>query len=599
LSLRRKSDKEVEVSFDKEQGLLDRDFVLYYATGKDDVGLTALMHRPIPTQQGFFTLLITPKLSLSESTLPRDIVLVLDTSGSMRGKKIEQARRALKYCLNNLTPRDRFGLISFATVVNPYDEKLVEATPEQLNRARKWVDDLDATGGTAIQEALDAAIKMRPASDERPFTVVFFTDGEPTIGETDPEKILRSFAAKNTARTRVFTFGVGDEVNAALLDRLAEQTRALSTYVRPAEDIEAKVSGMFSKMANPVLTNLKLVTTGDVRLGEVYPPVLPDLFHGGQLVVMGRYDGKGAAAIKLTGKIGKATREFVYETRFAEKTDDSKEFVEQLWARRKVGFLLDQIRINGEKKELKDEVIALARRYGITTPYTSYLIVPDSVGTGPGRAPVAFRDGRGGRPAPGLAKKGPGGRVGRVNDFARGINAAPGDLARNRIGYERERYTSDKADPKVSADDRKALSAAYDKLDTYGKTYSAFKGKRKMEAQVGKLGVDVALQVRQLRSQAQLDLTAQRLINGRNLMEVGGVWVDEGFLAKTKAVTIRAQSDAYFQILRKQPQMKNVFQLGNYLVWVTPSGTALILDTSEGKTTITDAEIDKMFRRGS
>src|SRR5262249_48265774 len=207
---------------------------------------------------------------------------------------------------------------------------------------------------------------------------------------------------------------------------------------------------------------------------------------GGQLVVMGRFSGKGPSAIRLTGMVGKEKKEFVYELTFPDKTEDAREFVEQLWARRKVGFLLDQIRINGEKKELKDEVIALARRYGITTPYTSYLIVPDSVGTGPGRAPVAFRDGRAGRPAPGLATKGPGGRVARVNDFARGINAAPGDLARNRFGYERERYTSEGADPKVSADDRKALSAAFDKLDTYGKTHSAFKGKRKSEAQVGK-----------------------------------------------------------------------------------------------------------------
>src|SRR5262249_19812983 len=155
--------------------------------------------------------------------------------------------------------------------------------------------------------------------------------------------------------TRIFTFGVGDDVNAALLDRLAENTRALSAYVRPAEDIENKVSVLYGKMSNPILTNLKLTTTADVRLSDVFPVELPDLFHGGQLVVMGRYTGKGSSAIKLTGKVGKDEKEFVYEFTFPEKTPDGKEFVENLWARRKVGYLLDQIRQNGEKKELVDE----------------------------------------------------------------------------------------------------------------------------------------------------------------------------------------------------------------------------------------------------
>src|SRR5205085_9465120 len=163
-----------------------------------------------------------------------------------------------------------------------------------------------------------------------------------------------------------------------MLDRLAEGTRALATYVRPAEDIEAKTSGLVAKISNPVLTDLKVVTTGDVSLSEMYPGQLPDLFHGGQLVVLGRYTGKGPSAIKLTGKVGMETKEFVYELTFPEKTKAEREFVEHLWARRKVGYLLDQIRANGEKKELIDEVTALAKKYGIATPYTSYLIVPDA-----------------------------------------------------------------------------------------------------------------------------------------------------------------------------------------------------------------------------
>ncbi len=184
---------------------------------------------------------------------------------------------------------------------------------------------------------------------------------------------------------------MGDDVNAALLDRLAETTRAVSAYVRPAENIEHKVSSLYAKMSSPVLTNLKLATTADVKLNEVYPPDLPDLFHGGQLVVIGRFTGKGSSAIKLTGKVGKEEKEFVFDFTFPEKTGDDREFVESLWARRKVGYMLDQIRLNGEKKELIDEVIALAKKYGITTPYTSYLIVPDGpIPSGRPGGPVAF-----------------------------------------------------------------------------------------------------------------------------------------------------------------------------------------------------------------
>src|SRR5262249_9130478 len=157
----------------------------------------------------------------------------------------------------------------------------------------------------------------------------------------------------------IFTFGVGDDVNAVLLDRLAQQTRAVSTYVRPAEDIEVKVSGLYEKISHPVLTNLKLSAGKNVSLKEVYPAQLPGLFHGGQLVVLGKYSGHGHAAITLTGQVGSDSREFTYEINFAKETSEEKAFVEDLWARRKVGYLLDLIRANGENKELVDEVTSL------------------------------------------------------------------------------------------------------------------------------------------------------------------------------------------------------------------------------------------------
>ena len=324
-------------------------------------------------------LLVSPRAELSKTQqIPRDMVFVLDTSGSMRGKRMTQARSALKYCLENLTPNDRFGLMNFATTVNMYSANLLPATKDNLAAARKWVENLEATGGTAIDDAMTTALGMRPTDEARPFTIVFFTDGRPTIGETNSEKILGNVAKKNTANTRIFTFGVGDDVNATMLDAMAENSRAISTYVRETEDIEAKTTGLYAKISNPVLSNLKLTVSGDVKLNEVYPPQLPDLFHGTQLVVLGRYNGKGGkTTVTLTGMVGKEKKEFTYEVNFPEQTAEEKPFVEDLWARRKVGYMLDQIRANGEKKELVDEVVILAKRYGITTPYTSYLVVPD------------------------------------------------------------------------------------------------------------------------------------------------------------------------------------------------------------------------------
>src|SRR5262249_17476121 len=254
IAVKRKNDREVAIDFEQNQALLDKDFQMFYAIGDKDVGLTLVPHRPLSKESGYFLLLIAPKVELAKDyQIPRDMVLVLDTSGSMAGPKMEQAKKALQFSLNNLSSKDRFALINFSTTVNKYRDGLSEATREQIDHAKKWVDNLNAAGGTAINDALAAALEMRSSDTSRTFTLVFFTDGMPTIGETNPDKILKNVATQNTANTRIFTFGVGDDVNATMLDQLADQTRAVSTYVRPQEDIEAKVSGLYSKISHPVL----------------------------------------------------------------------------------------------------------------------------------------------------------------------------------------------------------------------------------------------------------------------------------------------------------------------------------------------------------
>ena len=588
ITLKRNGDKEVTVQWDRSGGASDKDFQLFYQLGDKDVGLTALTYRQVTSDPGYVMALVTPKVEMGKtSQVPRDMVLVLDTSGSMRGAKMDQARNALKLCLDHLVKNDRFALIQFATTVNRYRESLTEAASEQVAQAKKWVDALEATGGTAINEALASALELRGKEESRSFTIVFFTDGQPTIGETNVDTILKNTLARNTANTRIFTFGVGDDVNAALLDQLADRTRAVSTYVRPSEDIAAKAAGLYDKISHPVLTNLKLAVTGSIALTEVYPPQLSDLFHGQQLVVLGRYTGQGASALKLTGQVGGQTKEFAYDLTFPNKTGDERGFVEEIWARRKVGYMLDQIRLNGEKKELVDEVVALAKRYGITTPYTSWLIVPDAPVTTGNRiryAPVFVTPGMQWAVPnqPGMAPGGPGGIPIPVTDFLRrpgGGRGAAKDEEKEKgwVNYYRNHGYS------------------IEKLDAFDKACEALADRKGEEAKSGKVGVDLALIMKDLRTQSRTERAAVRQVGGHSCLEVGGVWIDEKFEAKMPTLVVKAQSDVYFRILELQPTMKDVYCLGNHMVWATPSGTALIIDTSEGKEKLSDEEINKLF----
>jgi Ca-activated chloride channel homolog len=682
ITLTRKTDKQVEISFSRKNVALDRDFQLFYQLGGRDVGLTTLTHRPIAAEDGHFLMLISPQLRLAQDQqVPRDLVLVLDTSGSMEGVKMAQARKALKYFLERLNPGDRFGLLNFATTVTRYRDKLTEGDKDQVAQAKKWVDGLDATGGTNINDALASALEMRTDNDGRSFTVVFFTDGCPTVGETNPEIILKNTLAKNTANTRIFTFGVGDDVNATFLDRLADRTRAWASYVRPEEDIEVKVSSLHTKIAHPVLTNLKLETTADVKLREVYPPQLPDLFHGSQLIVLGRYTGQGPTAIKLTGKVGTTAKEFVYELTFPAKTGDERQLVEHLWVRRKVGYLLNEIRANGPQKELVDEVTKLARRHGIATPYTSYLVVPDGkpassakTTTTPGNLPNVGFSGQFGGQVGQIGQIGQiGGQIGQIGQFGgqfgqigqrggmgSGRTGAPGrpgaigtgpaqgsvpmgqpgqlgfggqfgqlgaiggqfgpmtmpahwgetgktktspaapttvvsgkvlDMARalREAGFDGKNFV-----PLPNETDRKAQEEALRRLDVYLKAGQALAKGQQEAVQTGELGVNLSLEVEKLRQQRLLSQTGQRQAAGREFQLVAGIWLDSGFKEKAAAVVVQAQSDAYFRILERCAEARDVFRLGNQLVWMTPSGTALVLD-KDGKTKLDDAEIDCLF----
>ena len=371
----------------------DTDFALYFAAEKDEVGVNLLTYR-MSGEDGYFLLLASPGLEMKDrQVLPKDVVFVLDTSGSMAGKKLEQAKKAMQFCVENLNENDRFELIRFSTEVETLFDKLVEASKQNRERAETFVDQLRPMGATAIDDALRKALELHSKgarsseeghrdstdasrSEGRPFVIIFLTDGRPTIGVTDEDRIVANVQKENDGHTRIFCFGIGTDVNAHLLDKITEKTRGFSQYVLPEEDLEVKVSSFFSKIKEPVLANPELKFSGDVRVSKLYPSPLPDLFKGEQLVLVGRYSGHGDSAAALEGTVQGGSRKFAYDVKFPE-TSSENDFIPRLWATRRVGYLLDEIRLHGENTELRDEVTELARKYGIVTPYTAYLIMED------------------------------------------------------------------------------------------------------------------------------------------------------------------------------------------------------------------------------
>jgi Ca-activated chloride channel family protein len=368
IAVDRVDDHTVNVSFEASDVLPDRDFELYYTLSDDEFGLNLLSYRE-RAEDGFFLLLVAPQIDVDDGqVVAKDVICVLDTSGSMEGEKIEQAKEALEFILHHLNPEDRFNIVAFSTGVRTYERALQPAG--DADQARRFIDDLRAVGGTDIDRALAEALAM--ADGERPQIVIFLTDGLPTEGVTDADRIIANVQRQISDNVRIFAFGVGDDVNTFLLDTIAQDNRGASSYVRPRESIEEEVSGFYAKVSMPLLADIEL-DFGELRVEDTYPYPLPDLFAGTQLVVVGRYHEGGRTDVVLRGEVNGQDQEFVYEDlRFSDR--GGEDFIPRLWATRKIGYLLNEVRLHGEGRELIDEIVDLSVRYGIMTPYTSFLV---------------------------------------------------------------------------------------------------------------------------------------------------------------------------------------------------------------------------------
>ena len=373
--IERDNDYSALVGFEQYDVKPDSDFELYYSVSPEDIGLNLLSYKEAG-EDGFFMLLAAPNVEVDpDQVLARDLIFVLDVSGSMEGQKIDQAKDAVLYALEHLNAEDRFNVIAFSTGLQTYDNELQPA--ERWQDGADFVEGLQAMGGTDINRALLEALDMADA--ERPTTLIFLTDGLATEGEEETPAILSNVERAAGNNVQLFSFGVGDDVDTDLLDALALDHSGTSSYVRPSQQIDEVVSAFYAKVSTPVLSGLEL-DWGNARVDQLYPAELPDLFAGSQLVLVGRYREGGPVDIRLSGLVDGERVTFDYPDHTLARNGGA-DFIPRLWATRAIGHYLTQIRLHGEEAEWVEAVVELSIRYGIITPYTSFLIDEDDIFT--------------------------------------------------------------------------------------------------------------------------------------------------------------------------------------------------------------------------
>lgn len=383
MAISRQSDREAVVSLNARQAPpLETARLYFQAREAASIGGMVLSHKPDQDDDGYFIFLADPGFSQdSDLKEAKNVIFVLDVSGSMSGRKLKQAQEALIFILERLNDQDNFNLITYNEEAALWRPEWAAMNAGNRAEAKNFAAGLRAGGNTNLEAALRASWAMitdHPA----PTYILFLTDGQPTAGETR-EKPLADLAQKlnsssNARSARLFAFGVGNDVNARLLDRLSGQNGGASVYVLPDENLERALAGFFAKIDAPALTGPEI--RAGLKINRVLPETLPDLFRGRQLVAVGRYSGAGATNFTLAGRVGAETKTFVYPAQLASGSAPGGEFIERLWAQRRIGEIIDQLdlaALESPNQNLVNELVALSKRYGILTPYTSFLALED------------------------------------------------------------------------------------------------------------------------------------------------------------------------------------------------------------------------------
>lgn len=522
VDIERVSDREARIGFEATAVRPEVDYELFYSVAAEEIGLSLLSYKP-GDDEGFFLLLVAPQVEVKdEEAVAKDVVVVLDISGSMKGIKIDQAKRALIYVLDQLGPNDRFNVIAFSTGIRQYAFGLRPA--EERAQAKEFVNLLKAGGSTDINRALLEALALLDGSSDagRPALLIFLTDGLPTQGITDIDQIIANVSREASKRVRLFAFGVGDDVNTTLLDTISQQHRGTSAYVRPNQPLDEIVSAFYAKVSTPVLADIRL-DFGDIVVEDTYPYPLPDLFAGNQLVLAGRYRRGGTVDIRLTGAVNGEKQTFTYHgQRFV--TSGGEPFIARLWATRKIGHLLTQIRLKGSDRELVQEVVDLSVRYGIITPYTSYLVKePDLALTGEGRGDLIERE----------------------------IHAATGQVT--------PAYGAAAVEKSVVQEALRQANRAY--------------GFAPVPAPGGGGGAGGAGDAWGEAETAETGIVVRQVLDKAFVLK-DETWTDTAYdPARMKTVKIRFASHAYFALLDKYPALHRYFALGQQVI-VVLDGTA-------------------------
>ena len=539
VSVSREGDYRVRAGFEQSAALLDRDFSLFYTLSDKDVGVSILTHRE-DGQDGYFLLMVTPGADLQDDkVMPKDVVFVIDTSGSMQGEKMERAKEALAYCLRALRPDDRFSIVRFSDGIEPMSKTLLQAGKANVDKGLKFAAGLRAVGGTNINEALLSALDL-PVGEGRPGIIVFLTDGQPTVGETDPAGIEKNVNRANANEWRLFSFGVGTSINTHLLDKLSQDNGGATSYVRPDAQIEREISSFFNKVEKPVLKDIA-VSFGKTEIVDLFPRKMPDLFAGTQLVMLGRYKNASETAVVLDGwRRGNNVR-VTQDLSFAKQEADNG-FIKQLWATRKVGYLLGEIRLHGENRELTDEVARLGREYGIVTPFTSYLVTDPN-------------DKRGHRFAADQVPPPPMPMAG----------ATRGDL--DSLGRGRGPAKESKA--KVMSDRSVMSQSAGESAVSLSKNISSMKESERFEDESGQT----------------------RVAGGKTFVWSSGAYVDTQHKPANKVLNIRYGSDAYFDLLDLYPKAKAFLALGQSVTVSLKEGFSIVI-SNQGKEKLDNATLE-------
>lgn len=379
--------KTARVSYVTENQTPNSDLRLFFDRGTEDLTAKIQSYRPNENEDGYFLLLATPKIANEErQPLPKTLVFALDVSGSMSGQKIEQARESLKFVLERLRDGDKFNIVTFSSEATAYKTELQTSSAETRADAKAYVDGMRAHGGTNIEDGLKVSMGQIAQDDSgAPKYLLLISDGEPTVKECGEMQLAKIARDENPNGARLFTFGVGYDVNSRLLDRLIADGRGRGEYVRPNENIEDRVSALYQNIESPVYTDVEFsfaLKDSDYEkyfTNLIYPSGKIDVFSGEQLVLFGRYSKPGKIVVSAKGKNGEKDVQFEFNGEFIAKSPDSSySYVERLWAARRVGEIVDCLDLNGRNQELMDELLELAKKHGILTPYTSFL-ADDSV----------------------------------------------------------------------------------------------------------------------------------------------------------------------------------------------------------------------------